>query len=276
MNIALGALILTILLLPGAVIQRAYYSSFQEKDKDLYIPFTELLFRGLVLSFVAHLVSITLLTRFGIHFNYTTFYQLIIADKIALQSDAFNKSFIQFGWFYTALLVFLYLLTKGIRRLVINNNWDIKYEAFKIANYWFLIFSARYLDANKKGRKKKTDLIWADIMVEDNIVYSGYLFDFEYSPVRDQLETITLKNAAKRTYKKAIEEISAAAVGNENTKVNSERHPLKLDVPRRIQGDAFVILAKDILNINLYYLSVEYIEKMQAQIENSITVSEQK
>jgi hypothetical protein len=89
-------------------------------------------------------------------------------------------------------------------------------------------------------------LIWVDILATGKIVYSGFVFDFEYSGSKDQLETITLKNALKRTYLKP-----------EESETKEPINQLKLETPRPIQGDAFLILAKDIININLSYLKVE-------------------
>jgi hypothetical protein len=254
MNIALGALIITILLLPGAITLRAYYNSFTEKDTELHIPFSELLFRGLLLSLLIHTVSILLMHLAGLNVDYKLLYQITIADKFGIQNIDFTRSFLQFGLYNITLIVVLYSGTKVAKRIIVDNNWDITFHSLRTSNFWFLIFSGRYLDANKKGRRKNTDIIWVDVMVPEQMVYSGYLFDFEYSPGKDKLETITLKNASKRTYRKSLTDEDRKEADNKE-----QNHPLKLDKPRPIQGDAFVILAEEILNLNLYYLNIEEI-----------------
>jgi hypothetical protein len=256
MNIALGALIITILLLPGAVVQRAYYTSFRQKDKELHVSFSELLFRGLIISFFVHTVGLSLLKWIGnFRFNFDLFYKIIIADKFTIDNTDFTNAFIGFGYYNIGLYTLLYFITKFFRRIVLDNNLDIKIHSLRTANYWFLIFSARYLEANKKGRKQQTDVLWVDVMVADSMVYSGYLYDFEYSPSKDELETLTLMYASKRTYKK-WDQLSLSKPEQPLRAATPQPHPLKLDAPRPIQGDAFVILAKEIININVYYINI--------------------
>lgn len=250
MNIALGALIITILLLPGAVVLRAYYTSFRDKEKDLHVPFSELLFRGLIISFLAHFIALSLLKFLGINADFQLLYRITTGDKFTLNNESFSQSFIQFGAYNIFLVSLLILLTKAFKRIVLHNNLDLRYYGLQSSNFWFMIFSARYLDSSSRRSRERTDLIWIDILARGDIVYSGFLYDFEYSAGKDELLTITLKNALKRTYRKSEEE------AQKPVEADVRPHPLKLDKPRAIQGDAFLIMAKDIVNINLTYISL--------------------
>jgi hypothetical protein len=256
MNIALGALIITILLLPGAVILKAYYTSFSSKDKELHIPFAELLFRGLAFSFLVHLAAIWLMNCAAIDVDYKLLYQITIADKFDLDNERFTTSFLQFGLYNLLLTIILHFGTKLTKKIILDRNLDLRFHGLRSANFWYLIFSARYLEFKRTGARDLTDLIWVDVMVSRDMVYSGFIIDFEYSSSKDELETITLTNASKRTYRK-LENLQVISKGvSSQSLAPLTHHPLKLDTPRQIQGDAFVILAKDILNINLYYVEL--------------------
>jgi hypothetical protein len=238
MNIALGALIISILLLPGAVWLRAWYTSFKKKDKELHVPFSELLVRGLVYSIFVHGLAISLVRAFGNSVDFNLMYHLITGGKIAIDNGRFTTSFLQFFLYNAFVLSAVYFIVKGIKKVLIGNNYDIEYHGFRTSNYWYLIFSARYLDANRTGGRENTDLLFVDVMVSPEIVYSGFLYDFEYSPSKDELELLIISNALKRT------------------NIKQEDGSYKLSEASSIQGDAFLIPAKQIQNLNIYYLSV--------------------
>jgi hypothetical protein len=247
MNIALGALIITILLLPGAFILKAYYSSFKEKDKELYVPFAELLFRGFIWSLICHFVAILVILLFGIDVDYNLLYKITIGDKFSINNTEFRTSFLQFCFYNIVLLSLAACITKIIRLLIVRKNLDLLFHGLRLSNFWFYTFSARTLERSRTGEYETTDLLYVDILSKKDIVYSGFLFDFEYSPSKDKMETLTLKNATKRTYIKV-----------EDLKNGEEKpHKLKHSEPRLINGDSFILLWEDVVNINIYYINVK-------------------
>lgn len=251
MNIALGALIITILLLPGAFILKAYYSSFKEKDKELYVPFAELLFRGLIFSFFSHFTMIGLMNIVGVGVDYSLLYRIAIGEKFSLSNKDFAKSFLQFSFYNLFLLTAVTFITKWIKRLFIRNNYDLIYHGLRTSNFWFYTFSARTLERSRVGEYDETDLLYVDILSKKDIVYSGFLYDFEYSPSKDKMETITLRSATKRTYQKKGKETNET-----KNKDEEKQHELKHSEPRLINGDAFIMLWEDVVNINIYYIKV--------------------
>lgn len=69
---------------------------------------------------------------------------------------------------------------------------------FRQYNYWFIIFSGRYLEtAGIPGDEEDADLIYMDLLCDNEIMYSGILTDFNYSPHKDELENIILENVKK-------------------------------------------------------------------------------
>jgi hypothetical protein len=112
MNIALGALIITVLLLPGSAILKAYYTSLRAKDRDIHIPFAEILFRGLIYSFITHISAICIIGLFGYRVDFRFLYKLIIGDKITIDNIRFTNYILQFGTYNLVLFAFLFATTK--------------------------------------------------------------------------------------------------------------------------------------------------------------------
>lgn len=243
MNIALSALIISILLLPGTIVLTSYYTSLREKSSSyLNLSFSELLLKGLIISFVIHCCAICVLRMFNYEINFQLLYDVIIANnKVSLSSTKFTDYVLDFCFYILTLLALFFVLTKLFKRIALNNNWDIEYNFLRATNYWFLVFSGRYLDKRLKGKRNETDLVYVDILATKDIIYSGFLFDFNYSPEKGELQYLVLKSAAKRTY----------------IKKDGEEHKLELAEPNFISGDAFLIPSKDIVNINLYYVNLE-------------------
>jgi len=243
MNIALSALIISILLLPGAVVLTAYYTSIREKSSSyLNLSFSDLLFKGLIISFIIHCSSVCTIRSFGYQVNFQLLYDIIIANnKMSLSSAEFTRYVLEFCFYIIALILVFFVLTKLVKRFVLSKNLDMKYNFLRASNYWFLVFSARYLDKRIKGKKADTDLIYVDILATKDIIYSGFLFDFHYDPEKGELQYLVLKTAAKRTY----------------IKTEGEEHKLKLGEESFINGDAFLIPAKEVININVYYIQLQ-------------------
>lgn len=252
MNIALSAVILSILLLPGAAVIKAYYGSIKEKKSTIHLPFQELLLKGLVFSFVIHSAAICILRIFCDFVEFQLLYDIVIGKEIEISSISFTKAFLEFSLYNVTLVAFLFCLTKIFKIIIQWQNWDLDYYSLRNTNYWFQIFSARFLDMhNVQGERAQTDLIFLDILSNKDVLYSGFLLDFNYSSNKDQLENIVLHSARKRHVHKPTDNTNAIEPGRIS----------------HIPGDVFVIPAQTIENINIYYLSVEgeYVDETENQ-----------
>lgn len=147
MNFALGAIIIILILTPGAIIIRAYYSSFAEKQASIHIPVTELLLRGISYSVVVHLVCLSILYFFDYIFDFRVIYDIISGNPVEFKNRSFTISFLQFTSYYTVVNLLCYFSSKVFKRIARIFNWDINYFSLRNVNYWFLIFSARYLES---------------------------------------------------------------------------------------------------------------------------------
>jgi hypothetical protein len=241
MNFALSALILIILLLPGVAVQKAYYSSLVEKKSTIYIPFSELLFKGIVISFVVHCAGVSIVRYFGDTIDFQLLYNLLIAKEINFSNAKFTTGFLQFSMYNIVVIIILFLFTKALKIIIQRSNKDLDWYSLRNTNYWFQIFSARYLDIHDiQGEREKTDIIFLDILSTKDIIYSGFLVDFNYSPSKDLLENIVLRSVRKRCIYKP-----------QNSSIAIEQGAIS-----EIPGDVLLIPANCIENINIYYVNL--------------------
>jgi hypothetical protein len=245
MNLALSAIILIILLLPGAISIKAYYSSFKVKKSNIAIPFNDLIIKGLAISFLLHSAGLSLLHLFNQQINLLLLYNMIAGRELAFTDTQLLSSFLQFSVYNTVLIVFAWGAAKLFKNYVGKKKIDINYYSFRNTNYWYYVFSARYLEGKSvPGEQRDTDLIFLDILTTADIIYSGLLLDFNYSPEKDALENIILNSTAKRAYQPSAEE--------------KEQYPEHTTgSPSRVEGDAFIIPMSLIRNINITYIGIE-------------------
>lgn len=255
MNFALSTIVFIIFLLPGAIAQKSYYGHFKVKKASIHIPFSETLFSGILYSLIIHVSAICIITvclnaipKFGV------LYEIVSGKELKLTDEEYTHFFKQFGLYNISVITITWVFTKAFKHTIEYLNIHINYNSFRNANYWFELFSAKYLDrTNVKGQQKTTDLIFVDVLTDAEIIYSGFLRDFNYSPQKDELENIIITSTTKRIF--SISENHDKLEGEkkekaiENTKVNNNK-------PLQISGDAFVIPASKIVNINIYYIKL--------------------
>ena len=243
-NFALSAIIIIILLLPGAVAIRAYYSSLKEKESSIYVSFNELLLNGLILTFLIHSMAICIIRFFGFYIKFNFLYSLLLGkdEKAFVFTDKeLTTNFLQFCLYNICLIGVLAFASKVFKWYVRSRNLDLKYYTLKNTNYWFHIFHARYLEEKGiQGKQVNTDLIWVDVLFDNDVIYSGFLIDFNYSSQKDELENIVLRDTVKIICNHTIE-------GADDDNITSE--------PQRIPGDIFVLPMKKMVNINVYYIN---------------------
>jgi len=246
MNLALSAILLIVLLLPGATAIRSYYSAFKAKQANVAMPFNDLLLKGLVISLLAHTLSIWFITRLckgDVQLN--ILYDIIAGKDIKISDQDLATILRQFFTYNAILVVAGWILAKLVKRIVQVNNWDLNFFSLRSMNYWYILFTARYLEGRGvEGEQKKIDLVFLDVLTNGNIIYSGILYDFNYSPQKDELENLVLKSTIKRNFNQTEEE-------KEHNPDHSTGDPCS------IPGDVFVVPLSSVINININYIEIE-------------------
>ena len=239
MSIAISAIVLVMLLIPGTAAISSYYGSFTNKASSVYIPFNDLLTKGLIISAFVHCFALCLLNVFGFHVDMKFLYEIVAGNTITIRDNIFEKYCKQFITYSLIVSMATYFASKGIKKLIQDRNYDLIFYALRTTSYWYNMFGARHLEEpGVPGTTTEVDFVFLDILTKEHFLYSGRLLDFNYSPIKDELENIVLGNAIKRKIK-----------GDE-----VEPHDLKLTDKKFVNGDSFVINASTILNINISYI----------------------
>ena len=246
MNFALSTIIIVFLLLPGAIAIKAYYSSLRAKISNSYVPLNELLLQGILASFVIHSTAICFLRLLNKEIHFGFLYSIILGKdekNFVFTNKEFTHSFLQFSSYIIICTFISYLVVKTFKYIVHELKLDMRFNFLRNANHWFLIFNKRYIvHSNIHGKlKEEIDLIIVDVFIKPDIIYSGVLIDFDYSPIKDELENLVLFLAKRRK------------IHNDTTSIDTP----KVSSPIEIPGDIFVLPMKDVININVRYLKIE-------------------
>ncbi|GAO43817.1 hypothetical protein FPE01S_02_09230 [Flavihumibacter petaseus NBRC 106054] len=173
------------------------------------------------------------------------FYWIISAKDIDFVENDFNKVFLQFMFYILSVCLLTLYVTKRAKEYIQDRNWDIDYYSLRNTNYWYHILSARYLNGRGvQGSLGETDIIVVDVLTDKQVLYTGILLDFNYSPQKDELENIILGTVLKRNWAKSADD----------DRIDKDEH--STGKPSKIPGDVFVIPAKQILNLNIHYLKL--------------------
>ncbi len=239
MNFALSTIIIIIILLPGAIAQRAYFTHLKVKKASINVPYSEMLFRGLILSLFIHTTAICSISFFfNIVPDYKTLYNILQGEDLGIPNEEVNNQIRLFITYSLSVIVSTWGLTKIFKQIIESKNLHLNFYSLRNANYWFELFSGNYLDRkNVKGARKNADLIFVDVLTTENTIYSGFLYDFNYSSQKDQLENIIITTTRKRNFHFNVP-ISGI--------LKSEVAP--------IPGDVFIVPAEKIQNINIHYI----------------------
>ena len=243
MNIAIGALMVIILLMPEASLIKGFYTSLKRKESAILIPFQDLLLRGLVFSIPIHVTALCLIKLFGGAPQTATLYNILEGSKIDISEYDLTGFIIQFCTYSLILISFCFFAGKSLKLFVERNKMDVHFHALRTTNYWYQIFSGRYLERyGAAGKYEDIDFIFIDHITESDIIYSGFLDDFHFSKTKDELECIILSEVRKGI---------CFTYDEDGTK----KH--KVGPVTTVPGDVLIKPAGKIKNINVTYCFIE-------------------
>lgn len=255
MNIALGALILFLLLLPGIVLRIAYLDGpFSKRNiqssivDELILSLTPaLVLQGGGFLFAEHCLDLDI--------NLEAIYQLIVGSTVKDYRPDFSLiegSIIRLVPYTLILSTIAVALGKFFRWFVKLTRFDIRFPSLRFYNEWYYLFSGRIKDFPKYEGSSKgiTDYPFLNVVVEykeGTYIYRGILEHFILS--KDGLDRIYLSNVYRRKL--------------EGDKTPSPK-PETLDQDSRyyfIPGEFFVIPFNQIKNLNVEYFRIEKVDK---------------
>ncbi len=244
MNLALGAVLLFILLLPPVTFYLAYTFGRYPKAGPRVSVVEGLMISAIFAVFV-HAAAVFFIGG-EIRFDVLAFFiggDLSGFDQKMDNGEA-GRLFRSFALYNFCLLLVMSGLGRLLRWLALRLNWHGRAEFFRLYNRWWYLFRGYRLDENiASGRPVEFDIVFVDALVDTNdgaMIYSGYLLDFVCKG--EMLERIYLSEASKREFRTSVPS------GSSHIRVNEPGDP------KEIEGDTVSLNFSHIINLNLHFV----------------------
>jgi hypothetical protein len=239
MNIALSAVIISILLIPPIVLYISFYLGKYPKAIPKFSLFEGIL-GAAVISLFIHAAAIQFIPY---EIRYDIILKLLggelkdLEKKISTQT--FYDTITSFSYYNAWLLLIMVTLGRLARNLLIRTGWHADYPILNLYHKWWYVFNGYYSNI------EQYDLVFVDLVVDTNdrtVIYSGYLTNFDFKD--GDLDRLYLKDTLKRDFIQTSEH-NAAGEGS------------SVSEPYKIPGDIFSISYKNVLNINIHFILLD-------------------
>lgn len=243
MNIALGTVILFIIVVPGIIMRRFYFSEEFSRKYIRNSIVDEMVF-AIVPAFLIHFIAIVYIHECTPYYvDFDTLAILLTnsgSPQDVMRSFRTIRDNITAITFYNFILWNSAALTGFLARIIVRKKkLDRKYQFLKYSNDWHYLLTGEFADFPKiDGDSEKIDLIYVDALVKSdgkNVLYTGILVDYTLAAA-GVLDFLVLKET-KRGYP-------------------SEQTPGTVN-SIAIPGDYFILLYNQVLNINLTYYQLQ-------------------
>jgi hypothetical protein len=267
MDIALSTvLIIILIIIPGLVYRKCYYTGEFSKEYFKSTPF-EVLMASLIPGVFFQSIFLLLFHKwFGINGNLGTLGQLYKSEKSLDITNSINQLYNDLPslLIYTLLLWVMVAIIGASAKFIIRKlKFDRKFRIFRFQNNWHYILRGEILDFDKPLFRddwvtndnenlyyQNADFINGtslDVLVNTGnkqMLYTGLLDEIILTKEGDGLELIVLSNVSRQ----------------EPFEKNS--------LEKRVYGDKMVILSEHIININITYLGIwELDEEYQPSVD---------
>jgi len=247
MNIALGAIIIVILILPGVSFRAALISS-DSLENTLDTSLSGEIILSLISAIIWQLAGVSILYFFSCQVDVYVIV-LLISDP---GSDLISSELINSKWWqflgYTLIISFLgYIAGFFCRKLILQKNWHLSFGLLHITNEWDDLFQGR-------GQVSEVDYVNIDILLDTydgTYIYSGALSNY-YMSKGNKLDKLILSNTYRRKLQddRRESEERSANLGQKRTEVDKEKE----DRWYRLPGEHFVVDGSKISNIHIRYM----------------------
>lgn len=253
MNFAFSSLLILLILVPGLVFFRFYYSEEFSKEYFKTSPF-EVISTSLIPSMIFHLIGGWLVQKEG---SYSIDLQTVGTLMIGTNQSTILQAAI--GQIQTNVLpivgynLSLWLLAglagKIARTVVRGTGLDRRQKLFRFQNRWHYILTGEFLQFPRVPleAKRKPDFTYVDALVqthEGSIIYKGILADYDLTKSGEGLENIYLIHVERRYL--------SADKGDWRYKYRKKKNTY-YEVP----GELFVLKYEQVINLNVTYYAVE-------------------
>ncbi len=239
MNIALSAVIISILLIPPIIFYLSFYLGKYPRAIPKFSLFEGIL-GAAVFSLFIHAVAIHFIPyeiRFDILIKLLGGELKDLEKKVS--NEEFHSAVKSFSYYNICLVLAMVLLGRIFRKILIITKWHAKYPVLNLYNKWWYLFNGYYNEI------EETDLIFIDVVVDTKagtVIYSGYLANFDFT--NGELERVYLTDTLKRDF---------SSVGSRDVPEQGLNNNETYEIP----GDIFSIAYKNILNINIHFITID-------------------
>lgn len=244
MNVALPALIVFFLLLPGFVF-RTNLKRAERASLD-FSPFGQIVSEAILWALFAHVVWLVIAHIVFEHDFQPIVLMQLLSSAPDLQAKATQAVGLQFGWiaaYFSTLLIATFLLPRAVRTVISRYRLD-RADArlsslfrFHSAPWYYLLTGADF------KVDEAPDIIKVSAIVEvgkDAILYVGVLDEFFVDAV-GQLDRLVLQSVVRRP-------ISSDKPSNPDAAARLESRFYDVD------GDSFVLRYTEAITLNIQYL----------------------
>ena len=258
MNIALGALIIILLLIPAITFKFAIRSNSELRELTSTNSLADALWLLIIVPLCIHLVLLFSLELLGFEIRYDLILGLIKDESFSVGNNKdFNIDLRNFILYLIMSFTIAFFSGRLLVKLVASESYGIKPWFIRVIGYrnqWCRLFNGQILGVSGEvdDMQEEIDIISIDILTEHNplpILYSGLFVNYYLKKTSNDLDVIILQSPYKRhvVQTNSPDEISADSFSE----------------AEEIHGDYFIIPAEKIINININYYSFPDLEEDQ-------------
>lgn len=255
MNIALATLTLLVILYPGFLFRRFYFT--EEFSKEYFKQsVTDLIFSSIVPGFLIHFFGYLFFLQGRTEIDVFTIGTLLsgTSDPVKVTQAfkaVYEKALTIISYFIGVSIIGM--IAGLLAKLIVRNfKLDRKFKLFRFQNEWHYIFSGEILDFPKvPGKAEDVDFSYIDVLVKTNegtVIYSGLLAD--YILTKDGgIDRIYLTEVKRRSLKDDLIYNPDDDANNTATAPPDNRYYY-------LPGQFFIIPYNQIINLHITYYKV--------------------
>lgn len=222
MEIAIGALVIIVLLLPGISFRKGYFSeefSNQYTIKDFF----QLFVNTFIPSVILYLLALPIISIIGYSYNIK-----VLIGLVSSNDNLFEKSLEHVYNTQTEILVFQlviniisFIIGYWLKNFFIKKSIDSKFEFFRYKNIWHYVLSAKFIDFERSqiqlysDNVEDVDITFVDALVSVGnkvFIYNGMLVDYQLAS-EGNLDFLIVKDVQRKQIdKKKFKDVNGHVV----------------------------------------------------------------
>jgi hypothetical protein len=239
MNIALSAVVISILLIPPVIFYLSLYLGNFPRPTPKFSLFEGIL-ASAVVSLLIHTIAILFIPT---EIRFDILIKVLGGDLKNLENiihnSEFKKAIKDFALYNATLIVIMFLLGRGLRLILQFRDLHARNELYNLYNKWWYFFNGFHADI------ADFDLVFIDAVMDTadgTMIYSGFLVHFETKD--GQLDRIYLQDTIRREFKRHAD--------MNNTHLINEA-----GAPVQIPGKTFSLKYENVINLNVNFILLD-------------------